>query len=190
LSDGPLPGETRLLKQAAQGDLDAFASIVEAYRPRVQRIAYGAVGNAQEADDVAQDVFVKVWQNLDRYVQGASFASWLYRITVNTAIDRLRRRRPSVSLDDLSGEAISDPSGERPEQVTLQRDTTQRVRRAIAALPPAARMTLLLREYEQLSYKEIAEVLQVPIGTVMSRLNYARQALKRSLADQEDTNAL
>lgn len=185
MSDEVLPDETSLLRRAADGDLDAFSKVVEAYRPRVQRIAYSAVGSAQEADDVAQEVFVKVWQNLDRYVHGASFSSWLYRITVNTAIDRLRRRKPTLALDDLIGEATSNPSNERPEQLVLQRDTTERVRHAIAALPPTARITLILREYEQLSYKEIAEVLQIPIGTVMSRLNYARQALKRSLADQE-----
>lgn len=172
--------DNEILVQAASGNTGAFAQLVRQYRPQVLRVAYGIVGSAEEAEDVAQEVFIKVWNNLPRYRAQGSLANWLYRITVNVALDALRRKGNELSLDDWQ----HDPA-ERPEEAILRSDEEERVRRALAALPPGARSALILREYEQLSYKEIAEVLQIPIGTVMSRLNYARTLLKERLARDE-----
>jgi RNA polymerase sigma-70 factor, ECF subfamily len=171
--------EAKLIEAASSGNRGAFAELVRTYRTRVLRAAYGVVGSMEEADDVAQEVFIKVWDSLPSYHAQGTFMSWLYRITINTAIDVLRRRRDEVALDDLQY-AAKDP----PEEAVVRQEGRRQVRRAIAALPPVARATLILREYEQLSYKEIAEVQQIPIGTVMSRLNYARQLLKKALAPQ------
>ncbi len=170
--------EAELITAAASGNMGAFAQLVHAHRNSVLRTAYGVLGSAQEADDVAQEVFIKVWNNLPQYHgQEGAFASWLYRIAVNTAIDVLRRQHHEVPLDDMQIE-VQDA----PEETVLQNYGRSQVREAVAALPPNARTVLILREYEQLSYKEIAEILQIPIGTVMSRLNYARQILKKKLA--------
>jgi RNA polymerase sigma-70 factor (ECF subfamily) len=174
--------EAERIKAASQGNLGAFAELVQTHRMRVLRTATGVLGSVDEAEDVAQDVFIKAWEHLPDYDPRGSFASWLYRITVNTALDVLRKRRADISLDD----AQLPSSKEDPEGMALRKDERQRVQAAIAALPPAARAALILREYEQLSYKEIADVLDIPIGTVMSRLNYARRALSDSLAPEHN----
>lgn len=165
--------ELSLIQSAASGNLSAFSELVRLYRFRVLRTATGIVGSTEEAEDVAQQVFIRVWNHLTDYDPAGTFASWLYRITVNLSIDALRKHRHEAPLpDDLPGASHMDP-----EDQVLRRDERQRVRAAIARLPDKARAALVLREYEQLSYKEIAETLKIPIGTVMSRLNYARRML-------------
>ncbi len=171
---------TALIEAAAAGNMGAFSEIVRLYRMRVLRVACGIVGSAEEAEDVAQEVFVKLWNSLPNYQAQSAFDSWLYRITVNAAIDALRKRRRELPLEDELSRTTKEP----PEEAALRNETRRQVQQAIQALPEAARVTLILREYEQLSYKQIADVLQIPIGTVMSRLNYARQLLKKSLDPQ------
>ena len=166
--------EATWIQEAAQGNTGAFAELVRLHRTRVVRTAFGVLVSQEEAEDVAQDVFIKVWHNLKDFQPETSFGSWLYRITVNASIDVLRHRKEESGMDvEYSSPTV------RPEEQMLRRASQQRVRKAIAQLPESARTTLTLREFEQLSYKEIAEVLQIPIGTVMSRLNYARQSLKK-----------
>lgn len=176
--------ERELVKAASEGNVGAFAELVGRYRVRVLRTAQGVLGSQDAAEDVAQDVFVRVWQTLGQYRGESSLATWLYRITVNASIDALRKQRAEVPLESASLAARA-----RIEEIVVGRDERERVRRAVGALPPAAKAALILREYEQLSYKEIAEVLRVPIGTVMSRLNYARQVLKERLERDEEAEA-
>ncbi|MCE5259011.1 MAG: sigma-70 family RNA polymerase sigma factor [Chloroflexi bacterium] len=173
------PEEAELIAAAARGNTGAFAELVRIHRMRVVRTAFGVLGSQDEAEDVAQDVFIKVWHALDTFQHDTSFASWVYRITVNTAIDVLRHRKEEVGLDVEYASPLT-----RPEDAALRRDNQQRVRTAIASLPESARVALTLREFEQLSYKEISEILQIPIGTVMSRLNYARASLKKILSGE------
>ena len=170
--------EAEWIKEAAQGNTGAFAELVRLHRMRVLRTAFGVLGSQEEAEDVAQDVFIKVWHSLKDFQLDTSFGSWVYRITVNTSIDVLRHRKEEVGMDV----EYSSPAA-RPEEEVIRHTNQQRVRQAIAQLPESARTTLTLREFEQLSYKEISEVLQIPIGTVMSRLNYARQSLKKLLSE-------
>ncbi|MBM3189080.1 MAG: sigma-70 family RNA polymerase sigma factor [Chloroflexi bacterium] len=181
--------ERELIAAAAAGNMGAFAQLVAAHRARVLQVAYGVLGSGQEAEDVAQEVFIKAWRNLPHYHLRGSLASWLYRITVNTAIDVLRKSRDERALDEqhaaLQGRERTSSAPASPETMVLRQDEQQRVREAVAALPTNARVTLILREYEQLSYKEIAEALDIPIGTVMSRLHYARNWLRQYLADME-----
>lgn len=176
--------EAELIAEAARGNTGAFAELVRMHRMRVLRTAFGVLGSQDEAEDVAQDVFIKVWRSLGSFQRDTSFSSWLYRITVNTAIDVLRRRREESGLDV---EYVSPQA--RPEESALRSASQERVRAAIARLPESARIALTLREFEQLSYKEIAEVLQIPIGTVMSRLNYARESLKKLLSEGDGDQA-
>ena len=173
--------ERQLIKSAAAGNMGAFAELVRRHRSRVLRTAAGVVGSVEEAEDVAQQAFIKVWNALPDYDPSGSFSAWLYRIAVNTALDAVRARRDHLSLD-----AVQVTGQESVEDDALRRDELERVRRAIAELPEASRTALVLREYEQLSYKEIAEVLSIPIGTVMSRLSYARQALAKSLGGDSE----
>ena len=170
-----------LVRQAADGNMGAFAYLVQTHRASVLRVAHGIVGNAHDAEDVGQATFVKVWQNLDGYRPGSTFSAWLHRITVNAALDKLRSRREETPLTER--ERDDRPT---PERAILQDEMQTRVRRAVQALPPQSRAALVLREYEGLSYKEIAEALDIPIGTVMSRLSYARRALRERLAGHRE----
>jgi RNA polymerase sigma-70 factor, ECF subfamily len=177
------PSDAELIHAAASGNMGAFSQLVSEHRQRVLRTAFGILGSTHEAEDVAQDVFLKVWNGLAGFRgQEGAFTAWLYRITVNTAISVLRRRHNDMALDNLSIEAP-----EPTEELALRHDSREQVRAAVASLPEGARSVLVLREYEQLSYREIAEALQIPIGTVMSRLNYARQMLRKRLNLAEES---
>lgn len=166
-----------LIASAQLGDRQAFGELVCRHQAGVVNVIYRMCGDPRLAEDAAQEAFVRVWQNLDKYNPQYAFRSWLYRIASNAALDALRRERPTATLDSLS---VAD---ERPgpEQVTEQAQRTTWVRRAISKLSEPLRLILVLREYEQLSYQEIAEALDIPLGTVMSRLNTARTQLRQEL---------
>ena len=183
--------EADWIRRSIAGDHAAFAEIVSRYRSTVAALAYRLCGDAATAEDIAQDAFVHAWQALPRFRGEASLRTWLYRIASNTAIQRLRSARPTVSLDgtDLPGrDALPQESidvadeAPGPESQTLRDEQREAVRRAILKLPPESRAALVLREYDELPYREIAAALGIPIGTVMSRLNYARHRLRQELA--------
>jgi len=166
-----------LIACAQQGDRQAFTELVCRHQNGVVSLIYRMCGNPQQAEDAAQEAFVRVWQNLNSYKPQHAFRSWLYRIAANAALDSLRRERPSTDLDSLS---LADPST-GPERSVEENQRTAQVREAIAHLSPPLRIVLILREYQELSYQEIAEALDIPTGTVMSRLNTARSQLRQEL---------
>jgi RNA polymerase sigma-70 factor (ECF subfamily) len=166
-----------LIVHAQQGDRQAFAELVTRHQAGVVGLAYRMCGDIRLAEDASQEAFVRVWQNLNSYKPQYAFRSWLYRIAANAALDTLRRERPTAELDPLS---LADPAA-TPEQTAEQRQQAAHVRRAIAQLSPALRMVLILREYQELTYQEIADALDIPVGTVMSRLNSARALLRKEL---------
>ena len=135
-------------------------------------------GDVNLAEDAAQEAFIRAWQHLHSYRPRSLFRNWVYRIATNAALDVLRREREAVDIDGLPLEA----SDEGPEATVEGKEQGERVRQAVLALPPASRAVLILREYEGLAYQEIADTLNIPIGTVMSRLNYARDRLRESLS--------
>jgi len=170
--------ELDLITQARQGDRRAFGELVRRHREGVVNVVYRMCGDANLAEDAAQEAFIRAWQHLPSYRPRSPFRNWVYRIATNVALDALRREREKVDIDALPL-ATSD---EGPETTVEGRERGERVQQAVLALPPASRAVLVLREYEGLSYREIADTLGVPIGTVMSRLNYARNRLRESLA--------
>ncbi len=141
-------------------------------------MVYRMCGDVNLAEDAAQEAFIRAWQHLPSYRPRSPFRNWVYRIATNAAVDALRRERETVDIDVLS---LSN-SVEGPETTLVGEERGERVLQAVLALPPASRAVLVLREYEDLSYREIADTLGIPIGTVMSRLNYARNRLRESLA--------
>ena len=173
--------ESQLVARSQEGDKEAFGELVRRYQRLVVGIAYRMSGDASLAEDAAQDAFLRAWRQLSRfqYRGRGSFRAWLCRIVTNITTDRLRRARPMVSLD-----ALSLPGGPGPDETYLRNEEAQRVREAVLRLPEASRAALILREYEGLSYREIAEALNIPLGTVMSRLNYARKKLRQELRGQ------
>ncbi len=174
-----VPDETELqwIARAQNGDRQAFGELVYHYRESVINVVYRMCGDANLAEDAAQEAFIRAWQHLPRYQPRSPFRNWLYRIATNVALDVLRHERESTDIEDVPLVA----SDANPEAAVERSECADWVRRAVLALAPASRAVLILREYEALSYKEIAETLDIPMGTVMSRLNYARTQLRETL---------
>ena len=175
--------EHTLIAQAQAGSKTAYEQLVLRYQRLVVSVAYHHGLDLATAEDVAQETFIKAWLALARFKpSGGGLRAWLCRIAINIATDVHRREQPT---DELT-EEISNGENNPAHQLEAN-DQIQIVRRALAQLPPASRAALTLREYEGLSYTEIAEALDIPIGTVMSRLSYARNRLRELLA-QENVN--
>ena len=173
---------------ALGGREEAYRELMERYKSRAFSVAVGITGDADEALDVVQEAFVKAYYNLKDFRFGANFYTWFYRLLVNQAIDRWRKasRGHTVPLDErwLSGEASPPDSvahPRTPEELAQNRELTEALTRAIGELPEYHRAVIVLREVEGLSYEEIAKALQCSVGTVMSRLHYARAKLKGAL---------
>jgi RNA polymerase sigma-70 factor (ECF subfamily) len=169
--------EIDLITRAQRGDRHAFGELVRRHQQGVINVVYRLCGDGELAQDAAQEAFIRAWQHLPDYEPRSPLRNWLYRIAVNVARDALRRRRETVDVDGLPL-ASPDPG---PAVLAQRAERAEWVRQAVLALPPASREALVLREYEGLSYREIAETLSIPIGTVMSRLNYARTRLRETL---------
>lgn len=172
--------ETELVHRAKNGERNAFSELVCIHAQGVRNVIYRMCGDAQIAEDAAQETFIQAWLHLSSYRPQTSLRNWLYRIAINAALDMLRKEKRILpnALEDLQ---LSDPLP-GPETVFSQGERTALVQKAVLALPDASRAVLVLREYEGMSYHEIADALDIPVGTVMSRLNYARKLLKEKLA--------
>ena len=174
--------ETELVTQAQIGDRNAFSELIRLHAQGVRNVIYRMCGDAQLAEDAAQETFIRAWQNLSSYRPQTSLRNWLYRIAVNSATDMLRKEK-RIMPDNIDNLHLTD---ERPslESLVAHKERASLVQKAILALPDASRAVLVLREYEELSYQEISSTLDIPLGTVMSRLNYARKLLKTELLSQ------
>lgn len=172
-------GEIELIQIAQQGDADAFGQLVVRYQQAVFNIAYRMTGNRHEAEDVAQETFIKSYRALDRFDPTRPFAPWLYRITTNTALNWIKRRRPEVNMDEETTRSETTPS---IEAQTIAAETSDRLRAAITKLAPNYRAVIELRHFQGLSYKEMSEALNVPLSDVKSWLFRARRRLREVLA--------
>jgi RNA polymerase sigma-70 factor (ECF subfamily) len=171
--------EAALIAKAQNGDRHAYGELVRQHHPGVVNVVYRLCGDTQLAQDTAQDAFIQAWLHLSTFRPGTSLRNWLYRIAVNAALDVIRRNAKTAvtAFEDL---ALPDPQS-GPEAALLQKERACAVQHAILSLPEASRSVLVLREYGELSYQEIATALNIPLGTVMSRLNTARTQLKHLL---------
>lgn len=174
--------EAELVIKAQSGDRNAFSELVSIHARGVLNVIYRMCGDAQVAEDAAQETFIRAWAHLGSFRVDSSLRNWLYRIALNTATDMLRKEKRTLT-GALEGFHLADPQL-GPEGLFIQEERTAVVQRAIQTLPDASRAVLVLKEYEGLSYHEIADALDIPIGTVMSRLNYARRLLKEKLEGQ------
>lgn len=169
----------------------AMGILYERFRERVYNVALRVVGNADEASDVLQDVFLLLFRKIHRFREQAFFASWVYRITVNVSLDHLRRRRraPLPTSEEALLDAPRD-TGELsgPERRLAGRDLERHVRSALHRLSPRLRIVIVLRYLEGLAYGDIAEILECSVGTVKSRLNRAHAAMRRELARRYGTD--
>jgi len=176
--------EDTLITQAQKGDRSAFGELVARHYASVIRVVYHLCGQAQVAQDAAQEAFIRAWVNLPGFQPRASFRNWLFRIATNAALDILRQR-PEESIEDSAEMPAMVDQSPNPEAAYLEKEQADFLQAAVQALPEGARSVLVLREYGELSYEEIAAALEIPIGTVMSRLNYARSRLRELLREHE-----
>ncbi|HEX5011605.1 MAG TPA: sigma-70 family RNA polymerase sigma factor [Planctomycetota bacterium] len=179
--------EKALVARLRAGDEAAYREVVDAYRDRLLTVISRVAGAGADAEDLAQDAFLKAFGAIGRFDGRSALFTWLYRIAINTARDwhDHRRRRPTVPLEGVDGPLV-DPvaPGVGPEQAAVAREERAAVRRALARLPEPFRSTLVLREMEGLSYEDIAEALDVSIGTVESRIFRARCKLRVLLEEE------
>ncbi len=204
--DAPSPGLSRghssehsisdrsLIHRCQQGDLNAFNELVQRYEKVVYNFAYRLTGSYDDANDVAQDAFVRAYNAIRSFRGDSAFSTWLFRITTNVFLDEKKktRSRPQQSLDEYIeleessvGRQIEDPSP-TPEEILGDKERGEVLANAIASLPDYQRAMVLLYHVHEKSYEEIAEMMKLPIGTVKSRLNRARLALKDKLSGMKD----
>jgi RNA polymerase sigma-70 factor (ECF subfamily) len=189
--EGGSPEEARLIRACQDGDSAAFNLLVWRWEKPLYNFVYKYVGHATLAEDLVQDTFVRMLKSIGRYAHQGSFSTWLYRIAINLCKDHLKRKRaPMVSLHDY----YTTGSGERvyvQDRIPDERSRTddglkadereELVRRLLSSLPEEERIVILLKEYQELTFREIAEVLNVPEGTVKSRLYHALRSMRESL---------
>jgi len=180
--------EKAIIEKVLAGDNNAFGGLVERYQTRVYNLALRMCGNQDDAFDLAQEAFFRAWRGLSGFQFESAFSTWLFRLTANVCLDwiRAKKRRPTVSLttvDDEDEEAqleLPDPA-KGPEALLLAAEDRAAVARAMNQLPVEYRQILTMRAINDLSYTEIAEILQIKEGTVKSRLSRARLALRNIL---------
>jgi RNA polymerase sigma-70 factor (ECF subfamily) len=174
--------DSRLLERCRRGDTSAFEELFRKYHAYVYNVALGMLGNGDDAADVTQDTFLRIHRSVERFRGDASFSTWLYRVAVNLCISELRRRSRSrlQYLDELAvpeeeREASDMPS---PDEAAETQERCRAVRRILSALPPDYRAIMVLRHFQQLAYEEIADVLQISLSQVKTRLFRARKMFK------------
>ncbi len=177
-----------LMERVRDGDANAFQSLVEIHQSAVIGTVAKMLGSASDAEDIAQQVFVRVWKSACRYQPTAKFTTWLFTITRNLVFNEMRRkkRRQEISIDahrDENHREIAEDSASRPDQATLQEELVVKIEEAIRALPEKQRLAVVLRRYEEMPYEEIGRVLNLSLPAVKSLLFRARSQLKELLAE-------
>ncbi len=169
-----------LVDNFQNGDEKAFVTIVNRYKHRLTRLAWSVVHNEEDAMDVVQESFIKVYRKLHSFRGSSKLYTWLYRIVMNHSIDYVRKRPSAVivPVDEMLREPASKDKSMRPDINLLNKELNKKIFEAVDELPEKQKKTVLLREVEDLSYNEIAEIMGCSVGTVMSRLYYARERLR------------
>jgi RNA polymerase sigma-70 factor (ECF subfamily) len=186
------PPDLELVRRCQEGDVSAFQTLVERYQQRAVRLSYRYVKNQEDAEDIAQDAFIRVFRSIKDFRNESQFYTWFYRILVNLSLDHLRRnKQKGVEYQDgvlLRSQSAAEvqQKGSSPREQLWKKQRRIAITQAIETLPDDQRTTVVLREIDGLSYEEIAQVTKVPIGTVMSRLYYARRKLQDKLKEYLD----
>jgi RNA polymerase sigma-70 factor (ECF subfamily) len=186
-----MSADTDLISRASRGDVSAFQALVERHRSMVYRIAYQFAGNHHDAEDIAQDVFIKVYRSLDRFRQDAQLTSWMYRIVMNACIDHRRRHRPGVAApfgEEAEQRMLNTPEGRPgPEERAYAGEIGRVLEEEIGRLPNGQRIVFVMRHHQGMKLCEIAEALGLAEGTVKRQLHAAVHRLRQSLAQANIT---
>ncbi|MGG1243220.1 hypothetical protein BSBH6_03499 [Bacillus subtilis] len=178
------------IKQVKKGDQDAFADIVDIYKDKIYQLCYRMLGNVHEAEDIAQEAFIRAYVNIDSFDINRKFSTWLYRIATNLTIDRIRKKKPDYYLDaEVTGtEGLTMYSqiaadGVLPEDAVVSLELSNTIQQKILKLPDKYRTVIVLKYIDELSLIEIGEILNIPVGTVKTRIHRGREALRKQLRD-------
>lgn len=181
--------ESKLLAEAIEGDIESFEKLITQYNRYVYNIAYRMMGNEEDAKDMAQEALIKAYKNIKTFKQESTFSTWLYRIVINCCKDEIRKRQhKTVSLDaelseDFTGMALIEDKDSKVNPVIVyeQQELREEIQNALNSLSEDAKSIVVLKDIMGYSYQEIGDILQIPIGTVRSRLSRSRQLLKQQL---------
>lgn len=178
------------IKQVLKGDQNAYGELVEIYKDKVFQLCFRMLGNRHEAEDMAQEAFVKAYVNIHTFNTKLKFSTWLYRIATNLCIDRIRKKKPDYYLDaevagtdglNMYSQIASDTEDPSDEVESLELHDT--IQKEIMKLPEKYRSVIVLKYIEELSLKEIGEILDMPIGTIKTRIHRGREALRKQLSN-------
>ncbi len=177
--------ETDMISRCQRGDQEALKEIFDKYHKKVYSIAYGVVRHREEALDIVQEVFIKLFRSIKNFKGRSQFYTYLYRMVMNTSIDHARKAGKQFvsSLDQEGSFEPRDEAEKGPERILLQKELEEKVKLAMDKLPAEQKAALIFRDVEGLSYQEMAEAMGCSIGTVMSRLHYGRKKMQESLKD-------
>lgn len=178
------------IKQVLKGDQSAYEDIVNLYQHKLYQVCYRMLGSKEEAEDITQEAFVRAYINLHSFDQKRKFSTWIYRIATNLCIDRIRKKKPDYYLDaevtgteglDMYSQIAADE--QLPEETLEQMELQERIQYEISRLPDKYRAVIVLKYIEELSLQEISEILEMPLGTVKTRIHRGREALRKQLAN-------
>ena len=182
-----MQGDELLLRRACKGDVQAFEELMQSHESRIYAIALRMMGNREDAQDCAQEAMVRIYRAMGSFKGQSALATWIYRITMNTCLDELRRRkaRKVTSLDSLvdNGWSPTD-TGDTPEEHGLRVEKQNALNQAIQSLPDDMRAAIILRDVKGYSYDEIASILDANVGTIKSRISRGREKLREILSKQ------
>ncbi len=184
-----MQGDELLLRRACKGDVQAFEELMQSHESRIYAIALRMMGNREDAQDCAQEAMVRIYRAMGSFKGQSALATWIYRITMNTCLDELRRRkaRKVTSLDSLvdNGWSPTD-TGDTPEEHGLRVEKQNSLNQAIQSLPDDMRAAIILRDVKGYSYDEIASILDANVGTIKSRISRGREKLREILSKQSE----
>lgn len=184
-----MQGDELLLRRACKGDVQAFEELMQSHESRIYAIALRMMGNREDAQDCAQEAMVRIYRAMGSFKGQSALATWIYRITMNTCLDELRRRkaRKVTSLDSLvdNGWSPTD-NGDTPEEHGLRVEKQNALNQAIQSLPDDMRAAIILRDVKGYSYDEIASILDANVGTIKSRISRGREKLREILSKQSE----
>ena len=181
--------DANLITKFKQGDEKSFEYLVERYQHKIYNTTFRILGNHDDALDLAQETFIRVYNNLNTFKGKSTFSTWLFKISTNICRDELRKRQTRISTYNLSEADHQKTSYQKsnehqdPEKISLKNELNKNIQVKIEQLPSEQKTILVLREFQDLSYAELSEVLDISMGTVKSRLSRARKALRSELYD-------
>lgn len=186
--------EKELIQKCKEGDIDSFELLIESYQQRVYNIALRMLGNKEDASDIAQEVFIKIYKSIAGFKEEASLSTWIYRIATNVCLDELRKRKKTkvisidstIQLEDSEVSMQMPDERPQPDELLTQKELKQEVQKAINDLKEEHKTVIILRDINGYSYEEIAKILDCTLGTVKSRINRARNTLKNILIKREE----